>query len=141
MEILNYSSEKLNSVRSLLDQAMAVRENAYAPFSKFKVGAALLTAKNNIYKGCNVENASIGGTICAERGAAMAAIATEGANSFLAIAIASGSDVPAAPCGICRQFLSQFMAKDAKVYLISTITKDVTVLNFWDLIPYPFTEF
>ncbi len=128
-------------VKTLIDEASKVMQNAYAPFSKFKVGAAILTDTGNIYKGCNVENASLGGTICAERGAAMASVAAEGARRFEAIAIASGSDEPAPPCAICRQFLSQFTDADAKVYLYSTKTGVTREFDFGTLMPYPFTEF
>ncbi len=135
----NRIDEKM--VQTLLEEAKKVMQNAYAPFSKFKVGAALLTDSGNIYKGCNVENASLGGTICAERGAAMASVAAEGARRFKAIAIASASDEPAPPCAICRQFLSQFMDADGQVYLISTKTGVLRHFSFGELMPYPFTEF
>ena len=125
----------------LLEEAKKVMKNAYAPFSKFHVGAAILTDTGNVYKGCNVENASLGGTICAERGAAMASVAAEGARRFEAIAIASASDEPAPPCAICRQFLSQFTDPDAQVYLISTKTGVMRQFDFGTLMPYPFTEF
>ncbi len=141
MDLVDYSSPKLDSVRDLIDQAKSVMQNAYAPFSRFKVGAALRTDKGNVYKGCNVENASLGGTICAERGAVMSAIAAEGAGKVMEIAIASGSEEPAPPCGICRQFLSQFMHQDARVYLVSTKSSSIRVVDFWELIPYSFTEF
>ncbi len=128
-------------LNSLIEGAKAVKDNAYAPFSKFKVGAAILTESGNIYRGCNVENASLGGTICAERGAAMAAIAAEGYQRFVAIAIASESDEPAPPCAICRQFLCQFMDADAPVYMVSTKTGTMRKLDFGTLMPYPFNEF
>ena len=103
----------------LTNEALKALKNAYAPYSKFKVGAAILTETGNIYHGCNVENASFGGSICAERNAATTAIAEEGKVSFKAIAIASTSDEPAPPCGICRQFLSEFTDTNAPVYLVS----------------------
>lgn len=125
----------------LIEDAKAVRLNAYEPFSHFKVGAAIFTSKGNIYKGCNVENASYGGTICAERGAGMAAIAGEGETRFDIIAIASQSDEPAPPCALCRQFLSQFMGKYGQVYLVSTSNGVVRHYNFGTVMPFPFTEF
>ncbi len=100
-----------------------------------------MTEKGNVYRGCNVENASLGGTICAERGAAMASVAGEGYSRFRTIAIASGSDEPAPPCAICRQFLSQFTDGDVPVYLVSTRTGVVKKFDFSELMPYPFTEF
>ena len=134
-------SKELDEVRPLLETAMAVKKNAFAPFSHFHVGAAILTEKGNVYRGCNVENASLGGTICAERGAAMASVAGEGYSRFRTIAIASGSVEPAPPCAICRQFLSQFTDGDVPVYLVSTRTGVVKKFDFSELMPYPFTEF
>lgn len=83
-----------------------VRKNAYAPFSGFRVGAALLTEDGKVYTGVNVENSSYGATICAERTAFVKAI-SEGERHFRAIAISAG-DVPSLPCGICRQFMYEF---------------------------------
>ena len=94
-------------IKELIVSAVEARENAYAPFSKFKVGAALLTKNNNIYCGCNVENSSYGGTICAERVAACTAVAN-GEKVFDAIAIVYDKKELAMPCGICRQFLYEF---------------------------------
>ena len=87
----------------LYQMAEAARENAYAPFSGFRVGAALLASDGTVYTGVNVENSSYGATICAERTAFVKAI-SEGAREFDAIAISAGED-PALPCGICRQFM------------------------------------
>ena len=92
--------------RELYEKAEAARENAYAPFSGFRVGAALLTTEGRVYTGVNVENSSYGATICAERTAFVKAI-SEGERSFEAIAISAG-DVPSLPCGICRQFMYEF---------------------------------
>ena len=92
--------------RELYRAADAAKENAYAPFSQFRVGAALLAESGRIYTGVNVENSSYGGTICAERTAFVKAI-SEGERSFKAIAIAS-SGGEAIPCGICRQFMYEF---------------------------------
>ena len=139
-EILD-ESKVPEDVKLLLDDAKHVMENAYAPFSKFKVGAAIRTERGNVYRGCNVENASLGGTICAERGAAMASVASEGYSRFKAIAIASGSDDPAPPCAICRQFLAQFTDPDVPVYLISVKSGVLKKFRFCVLMPYAFTEF
>lgn len=139
-EILD-ESKVPEDVRLLLDEAKDVMKNAFAPFSKFKVGAAIRTERGNVYRGCNVENASLGGTICAERGAAMASVASEGYGRFKAIAIASGSDDPAPPCAICRQFLAQFTDPDVPVYLISVKSGVLKKFRFGVLMPYAFTEF
>ena len=82
--------------------ALGARANAYAPYSGFTVGAAIQTKSGSTFTGCNVENASYGATICAER-AAMAAAVAAGEREFVAIAIASGAKRPTPPCGICRQ--------------------------------------
>jgi len=94
--------------KALFKIAGEAAEKAYAPFSGYKVGAALLTARGNVYLGANVENSSYGATICAERTAAVKAV-TDGEREFIAIAVsAPGSGGPAWPCGICRQFLFEF---------------------------------
>ncbi len=90
----------------LYRRAEQARINAYAPFSGFRVGAALLTKHGRIYTGVNVENSSYGATICAERTAFVKAI-SEGEREFEAIAISAG-DQPSLPCGICRQFMYEF---------------------------------
>jgi cytidine deaminase len=89
----------------LIDAALAVRKNAYAPYSKFLVGAAVLTADGTMFIGTNVENASYGLTICAERIAAGAAVAA-GHRTITAVAVAT--EAAASPCGACRQFLAEF---------------------------------
>ncbi|NMA93635.1 MAG: cytidine deaminase [Clostridiales bacterium] len=92
--------------RELFRLSVKAAENAYAPYSGFKVGAALLTKDGRVFTGCNVENSSYGATICAERGAMMKAI-SEGCRNFEAIAI-SGNGGSSWPCGICRQFMFEF---------------------------------
>lgn len=91
----------------LLNAARAAREQAYAPYSNFAVGAALLGKSGNIFTGCNVENVSLGLTICAERSAVTAAVQA-GERGFVAIAIAAASAAAIVPCGACRQVLAEF---------------------------------
>lgn len=132
---------KKTIIGTLIETAIKTRENAYAPYSNFKVGAGLLTENGNVYGGCNVENASFGATICAERGASMAAIASEGKSSFQMIAVASSAQDPAPPCAICRQFLSEFMPPDAQVFMISVTSGVLKHYSFEALLPCTFTEF
>ena len=94
-------------ILELLKRADQAKQNAYAPYSGFRVGAAVMTKSGRIYSGCNVENASYGATVCAERVALFKAI-SEGERDFLAIAITSDGKEPAYPCGICRQVLCEF---------------------------------
>ena len=101
----------------LVNAALQARENAYAPFSKFRVGAALETADGKIYTGCNVENSTYGLTVCAERVALWKAI-SEGERRFRRIAVASATDHPATPCGACRQLLWEFCG-DIEVILVN----------------------
>lgn len=99
--------------RRLYEKAESVLSNAYAPYSGFTVGAALLTSDGKVFTGVNVENASYGATICAERTAFVKAI-SEGEKSFEAIAIVSGEG-SAWPCGICRQFMLEFVKDDFRI--------------------------
>src|SRR5436309_13850277 len=91
----------------LVDEARKARENAVAPFSKFKVGAALRTADGKIYRGCNVENCTYGLTVCAERVALLSALAA-GERNFRAIAVVTQSEEPSTPCGPCRQLPCEY---------------------------------
>ena len=95
------------SFEHLIDAAGRARSHAYAPYSKFAVGAALLGKSGKIFTGCNVENVSLGLTICAERNAVAAAIAA-GEKEFVAIAVVTDFHEPVFPCGACRQVLAEF---------------------------------
>jgi len=129
------------AANELIKAAVLVRERAYAPYSKFRVGAAVQTESGNVYCGANVENASYGLTICAEQ-AAIAAAVSNGEHAISAVAIASSSGVP--PCGACRQVLSEFAA-DVPVLLVragDTTTDQpavVALLRLNDLLPRRFS--
>jgi cytidine deaminase len=97
----------------LLASARGARGNAYAPYSKYRVGAAVLTRGGRTFEGCNVENASFGATICAER-SAIAAMVAAGQRHLVACAVVTGGPPAGTPCGICRQVLSEF-ARDIPV--------------------------
>jgi cytidine deaminase len=93
----------------MLAAARAAFKNAHAPYSNFRVGSAILTERGKMYSGCNVENASYGMTICAERAAICAAVAAEGSSMRIkAVAVATERDIPCAPCGACRQVIFEF---------------------------------
>jgi cytidine deaminase len=108
---------KAAEVERLVEAAKGARAKAYAPYSKYRVGAALLTRAGNVYTGCNVENASYGGTICAERSAVCAMVAA-GDREPVACAVVTEGPEPGSPCGICRQVLAEF-ATEMDVVLVA----------------------
>ena len=120
---------------TLTDAALQARANAHAPFSNFKVGAALIDNSGRIHTGCNVENATYGLTLCAERVAVFKAI-SEGARGFLAIAVAADTDVLTPPCGACRQILWEFCG-DVELTMLNLHGKTET-LRLSELFPRPF---
>ena len=120
----------------LIDAAAAVRERAYAPFSRFKVGSAVLMDDGSVHPGCNVENRSFGATICAERVAVTAAIAA-GARRLEAVVVITDTDPPAPPCGLCLAVLTEFGDPEVPVLLVGTGgAREQTTLGA--LHPHPF---
>ena len=123
----------------LMQLAAAAREFSYAPYSHFRVGAALLGKSGRVYTGCNVENASYTPTNCAERTAVFKAV-SEGETSFDAIAVIGGKDEElsplCAPCGVCRQVLSEFCDADFRVILGTP--EALTVTDLGSLLPFSF---
>lgn len=115
--------------------ALAARENAHAPYSKFKVGAAFLLDDGSVVTGCNVENSSFGATICAERTAVCACVAKNGKVSAKALVIIT--DPKASPCGICLQVISEFCKNDLPIYMSDPkgLGKAVPLRDF---LPLPF---
>ena len=112
----------------LLDAALAVRDRAYAPYSKFAVGAAIRTSSGAIYAGCNVENASYPEGCCAET-SAIAAMVAAGERLIAEVVVCAESDTPITPCGGCRQRLAEFAGPDARIHLCdaSGIVETVTL--------------
>lgn len=130
---------------ALLDAAQQVRENSYSPYSKFKVGAAVLTQDGKIFRGTNIENASYGLTVCAERNAIFAAVGA-GERRFRALALVT-QKVPGmafgSPCGACRQVMSEFMSPNTPI-LIAVLDKQKRIVyrkTLRDLMPFPFDKF
>ena len=119
----------------LVTAARRARELAHAPFSRFKVGAALETADGAVITGCNVENATYGLTVCAERVAVLTAV-SEGHRSFRRIAIVADTSEPTPPCGACRQILWEF-AGDLEV-ILANLTEETGRYRLKDLLPLPF---
>lgn len=112
----------------LVKAAEKVLINAYAPYSRFQVGAAVLTQQGNIFTGCNVENVSYGLSICAERNAIAHGVATEGAKmKIVAIAIANSRQVPCSPCGACRQVIQELGQKAVVIFQGETGWQSLTI--------------
>ena len=121
---------------TLLSAATSVRENAYAPYSRFKVGAAIRTPSGTIHVGCNVENAAYPQGTCAEGGAISAMIAA-GETEIAEILVIADCPTPVAPCGGCRQKIAEFAASDVRVTMCTTEGKSLTMLVA-DLLPGAF---
>ena len=122
----------------LIQKAKEAKEQAYAPYSGFHVGAALRCKDGTIFTGCNIENSAYGPTNCAERTAIFKAV-SEGFREFEAIAIISDSKQPTAPCGVCRQVMAEFFEPDLPVTLVSK-DKSTVVMTVKELLPYSFTD-
>jgi cytidine deaminase len=119
----------------LIEAALAARSNAHAPFSHFHVGAAIEDSSGRIHTGCNVENATYGLTLCAERVAVFKAI-SEGARKFTRVVVAADTDVLTPPCGACRQILWEFCG-DVELTLVNPRGK-TEMFRLKDLFPRPF---
>ncbi len=129
-------SDDAQTIESLVKAARAAQSQAYAPYSRFRVGASLVTDDGVVFTGCNVENASYPAGICAERGALATAIAA-GARTFTRVVIVTDADAPSPPCGICRQALVEFAPA---LEVISVASNERTQRwSLADLLPFPFT--
>lgn len=129
--------------KELAQYALNARSNAYAPYSHYQVGAALLTLDGQIYTGCNIENASFGATNCAERTAFFKAI-SDGKRDFSGIAIAGGleeQDITsfAFPCGICRQIMQEFCSSDFRILMVKSLD-EIQVNTLSELLPFGFGQ-
>ena len=120
---------------NLIKLATEARENAYAPYSNFKVGAALLASNGRVFTGCNVENATYGLTVCAERVALWKAV-SEGERKFVAIAVVADGERPPSPCGACRQLLWEFSG-DIEV-ITANLRGASQSYHLSELLPHPF---
>lgn len=123
--------------KDLIKIANKAKEFSYSPYSKFKVGAALLTQEGKVYTGCNIENISFGATNCAERTALFKAI-SEGERNFCKLAIMSSSKDFTFPCGICRQVLFEFMPNGE--IILGNSNDEIKTLKMTELMPYQFYE-
>ena len=122
---------------TLVELAFQAMDNAYAPYSNYHVGAALLTSDGNVFLGANIENASFGATSCAERNAVFSAYSNGyRKDEIAAIAIVSDGDKLAGPCGICRQVLSELLNQDTPIFLSNR--KDELDTNIHELLPMQF---
>lgn len=127
----------MENYKKMIELAQSAMKNSYSPYSHFKVGACLKTVNGKYFVGTNIENASYGASICAERSAISCAISS-GEKNFEAIAIISSGDNFCPPCGICRQVLSEF-GDDIKVVLAKS-PQDYVVYNLSELLPHKFFE-
>ena len=126
--------------KKLIEAAIEARNNAYAPYSKFKVGAAILLKNGQYIKGCNVENASYGLCNCAERTALFTMVA-EGYNKddVEAMCIIGDTDLPISPCGACRQVMSELLSYDTKI-VMANLKGDFKETTILELLPYSFKD-
>lgn len=125
-------------IKKLICEAINAKERAYVPYSKFKVGAAVLAEDNIIYTGCNIENASYGATNCAERTAIFKAV-YEGNRKIKAIAVVGSSGNYTFPCGICRQVIAEFADEDIQIVLIKN-EREYMTKTMEEILPGAFTK-
>ncbi|WP_280768498.1 cytidine deaminase [Salipaludibacillus daqingensis] len=124
-------------MEKLLNEAKNAREKAYVPYSKFQVGAALLSEDGKVYQGCNIENAAYSMCNCAERTAIFKAV-SEGVRKFEAIAVVADTEGPVSPCGACRQVMSELLQPETKVFL-TNLKNNTSEWTVADLLPGAFS--
>ncbi|MBU8879430.1 cytidine deaminase [Bacillus sp. FJAT-29790] len=125
------------NVETLIEEAKIAMNKAYVPYSKFKVGAALLTEDGKVYHGCNIENAAYSMTNCAERTAIFKAY-SEGDKKFAALAVVADTGRPVPPCGACRQVIAELCPKEMKV-ILTNLQGDIQELTVEELLPGAFS--
>lgn len=125
------------NTEKLIEEAKIARDRAYVPYSKFKVGAALLTDDGTIYHGCNIENAAYSMCNCAERTAIFKAY-SDGVKNFKSLTVVADTDRPVPPCGACRQVISELCPKDMKVVL-TNLKGEIHELTVEELLPGAFS--
>ncbi|CAH0229784.1 Cytidine deaminase [Peribacillus sp. Bi134] len=135
--VLNLKGRCELNTKELIEEAKKARDKAYVPYSKFKVGAALLTADGKVYHGCNIENAAYSMCNCAERTALFSAYAHDD-KKFVKLAVVADTDGPVAPCGACRQVISELCEKDMPVVL-TNLNGDIKELTVQELLPGAFS--
>lgn len=123
--------------KKLIEEAICAKENAYVPYSRFRVGAALLAKSGRIYRGCNIENAAFTPTNCAERTAFFKAV-SEGEKEFLAIVVNGDADDYLFPCGVCRQVMAEFCNQEEFRIITAKSTEDYRVFTLKELLPGAF---
>ena len=124
-------------LEELIELAIKNKKNSYSPYSKFRVSSLVLTKKGNIYKGVNIENAAYSVTICAERSALSSAISA-GEKEIDTIIITGDSDMTY-PCGVCRQFMAEFLDNDSKIVIANSV-EDYKIYGLKDILPYNFSK-
>ena len=125
------------NILKLIEEAYEAKKNSYAPYSNFHVGAALLTAEGEIYRGCNIENAAYSPTNCAERTAFFKAV-SEGVKEFAAIAIVGDKEEYLAPCGVCRQVMAEFCDAESFQIILAKSREDYRIYTLKELLPEGF---
>ena len=121
--------------KALVELAKKARANAYAPYSGFSVGAAVLAADGRVFSGCNIENASYGLTNCAERTAIFSAVAA-GARELVALAVVADGELPCSPCGACRQVIAEFAVGRI---ILANLAGKMQIVTKEELLPFAFT--
>jgi cytidine deaminase len=124
-------------IEELIEEAKKARERAYAPYSKFPVGAALLSSAGYVYHGCNIENAAYSVCNCAERTALFKAL-SEGEREFLMLAVVADTVRPVPPCGACRQVISELCKKDMPI-ILTNLSGEIQQLTVEELLPAAFS--